>query len=135
MLFFSFFKENQPQVSRVSPEERDIACDACEAAVQVVSSPSYGQVLVYKLQVGGQVVSSPNYGQVLHKLQVGGQVQVQVPVLVTKCKCTWSVGQVLNMMNVNMCKWVASPKTSGREKEGCCTNVECSFVEIVELLF
>ena len=43
-----FFKENQPQVSRVSPEERDIACDACEAAVQVVSPPSYGQVLVYK---------------------------------------------------------------------------------------
>ena len=70
------FKENQPQVSMVSPEERDIACDACEAAVQVVSFP--------------------NYGQVLHNLQEGGQEQVQVPLLVTKCKCscTWSVGQV-----------------------------------------
>ena len=25
--------------------------------------------------------------------------------------------QVLNMMNVNRCKWVANTKTSGREKE------------------
>ena len=25
--------------------------------------------------------------------------------------------QVLNMKNVNMCKWVANTKTSGREKE------------------
>ena len=81
-----FFKEDQPQVSRVSPEERDIACDACEAAVQVVSSPRSGQILVYKLQVKGQG-------------------KVQVPVLVTKCKflctITWSVGQVQVQALVN----------------------------------
>jgi len=112
-MLFSFFKENQPQASRVSPEERDIACDACEAAVQVVSPPSYGQVLS-------------------HKLQVGGQVQVQVPVLVTKCKCyctiTWSVGQlqVQAVVSEQKCCTCASglqaQKPVDVKKEGCRTN-------------
>ena len=51
----------------------------------------------------------------------GGQVQV----LLHNHMVSWpsvsaSTGeraQVLNMMNVNMCKWVASAKTSGREEE------------------
>ena len=81
--------------------------------MQVVSSPSYGQVLLHKCSaVSGR--GSASAGPC-----AGDQVQVLLQ-MVSFPSARASSGervQVLNMVKVNLCKWVASAKTSGGEKE------------------
>ena len=86
--------------------------------MQVVSSPSYGQVLVYKCKWECKCCTSAS-GRASASAGpcAGDQVQVLLQ-MVSFPSARASSGervQVLNMVKVNLCKWVA--KTSGGEKE------------------
>ena len=76
--------------------------------MQVVSSPSYGQVLLHKCSaVSGR--GSASAGPC-----AGDQVQVLLQ-MVSFPSARASSGERAQVLN--MCKWVASAKNSGREKE------------------